>query len=58
MAHSKAKFKVVEVKLDPKNGEDAVYGSVPYETEADAHPAAEQSAESRELSGEGIQSGG
>ncbi len=46
MAQSRAKFKVVEVQLDPKEGEDAVHGSVPYETEADARAAAERSAQS------------
>lgn len=45
MAHSSPKFRVVKVRLDPKNGENAVHRSVPYETAADAHAEANRSAE-------------
>ena len=46
MVNSKVRFKVVEVRLDSKNGENAVRGGIPHETAADAHAEAKRSAES------------
>ena len=46
MENSKVRFKVVELRLDPKNGEDGVHRSVQYATAVDAHAEAKRSAES------------